>query len=61
MVRLRVNLNNPPKLSEEQEAELKALAEMSDDEIDTSDIPPLDEKFWKNAIRNPLFHGKPKP
>ncbi len=56
-----MNLNNPPKLSEEQEAELKALAEMSDDEIDTSDIPPLDEKFWKNAIRNPLFHGKPKP
>lgn len=25
------------------------LAAIPDDEIDTSDIPELDEKFWKNA------------
>jgi len=24
-------------------------------EIDTSDIPPLTDVFWKNAVRNPLY------
>ena len=55
IVRYAVDLNNPPPLSEEQKAELKALAEMPDSEIDFSDIPPLDEKFWKNAVRNPFY------
>ena len=49
MVRYSLDLNNPPPLMEEQKAELKKLAEMSDDDIDYSDIPPLDEKFWANA------------
>ena len=55
IVRYAVDLNNPPPLSEEQKAGLKALAEMPDSEIDFSDIPPLDEKFWKNAVRNPFY------
>ena len=55
IVRYVVDLNNPPPLTEEQKAELKALAEMPDSEIDFSDIPPLDEKFWKNAVRNPFY------
>jgi len=50
-----VDWNNPPPLTEEQKAELKALAEMPDNEIDFSDIPPLDENFWKNAVRNPFY------
>lgn len=25
------------------------------EEIDFSDIPPLDEDFWKNAVRNPFY------
>ncbi len=28
---------------------LKELADIPDSEIDTSDIPELDEEFWKNA------------
>ncbi len=28
---------------------------MPDELIDYSDIPPLDERFWKNAIRNPYY------
>jgi len=28
---------------------LKELAAIPDSEIDTSDIPELDEEFWKNA------------
>jgi uncharacterized protein (DUF4415 family) len=33
---------------------LEQLAALPDDQIDTSDIPELDETFWKNAkIREP--------
>ena len=42
-------------LTEERKAELKALAEKPDSEIDYSDIPPLDEAFWARAVPNPLF------
>jgi uncharacterized protein (DUF4415 family) len=31
------------------ERRLKELAARSDDQIDYSDIPPLDDDFWKNA------------
>ena len=34
---------------------LALLAMQSDSEIDFSDIPPLDESFWKNAVRNPFY------
>ncbi|HVL19891.1 MAG TPA: BrnA antitoxin family protein [Amaricoccus sp.] len=33
----------------EKELSLEELAALSDDEIDTSDIPELDETFWKTA------------
>jgi uncharacterized protein (DUF4415 family) len=45
----RVDLDNPPSLTPKQKAELKALAEMKDEDIDYSDIPPLTDEFWKNA------------
>ena len=51
IIRYEADLNNPPLLTEEQRAELKALAEMPDSAIDYSDIPPLDGSFWKNAVR----------
>jgi uncharacterized protein (DUF4415 family) len=34
---------------------LARLAERPDSEIDFSDIPPLEESFWKNAVRNPFY------
>jgi uncharacterized protein (DUF4415 family) len=34
---------------------LAKLAERPDSEIDFSDIPPLNESFWKNAVRNPFY------
>ena len=55
MVRYEVDLANLPPLTEEQKARLKALAAKPDSEIDYSDIPPLDEQFWKNAVRNPFY------
>ena len=55
MVRFEMDLSNPPPLSAAQRAQLDALDAMPDSEIDYSDISPLDEKFWKNAIRNPFY------
>lgn len=54
-VKYKVDLNRPPVLSDEQKARLEALAERTDSEIDFSDIPKLDDKFWKNAIKNPFY------
>ncbi|HMD96268.1 MAG TPA: BrnA antitoxin family protein [Terriglobia bacterium] len=34
---------------------LARLAERPDSEIDFSEIPPLTESFWKNAVRNPFY------
>jgi uncharacterized protein (DUF4415 family) len=46
---------NPPPLTAEQRARIVALQAMPDSEIDTSDIPPLTDEFWKNAVRNPFY------
>ena len=35
--------------------ELAKLARLPDSEIDYSDIPPLSERFWQNAVRNPFY------
>ena len=50
-VRVTMHLDNPPPLTEAQRAELERLAARPDEAIDTSDIPPLDERFWANATR----------
>jgi len=34
---------------------LAQLAARPDSEIDFSEIPPLKESFWKNAVRNPFY------
>ena len=34
---------------------LARLAARPDAEIDFSDIPPLKQSFWKNAVRNPFY------
>jgi uncharacterized protein (DUF4415 family) len=34
---------------------LTKLAARPDSEIDFSDIPPLKDSFWKNAVRNPFY------
>lgn len=40
---------NAQDLKKPSETDWERLSEMSDEEIDTSDIPPLDEKFFANA------------
>jgi len=45
----------PAPLTAKQKSALVALEAMPDSDIDTSDIPPLPEAFWKNAVRNPFY------
>ncbi len=56
MVSFTLDLDGPrPPLTEAQKKRFDVLRNMPDSEIDSSDIPPLDEKFWKNAVRNPFY------
>ena len=52
---VRYNRSEIPPLTESQKEELRLLSNKPADEIDFSDIPPLDDDFWKNAIRNPFY------
>ena len=54
-VRHEIDPANLPKLTAKQKAELAALLARADSEIDTSDIPPLTDDFWKSAVRNPFY------
>lgn len=55
IVRYELDPDNLPTLTDAQKAELKALSEMPDSAIDVSDIPTLDNSFWKNAVENPFY------
>ncbi|EAW1962614.1 toxin-antitoxin system, antitoxin component [Salmonella enterica subsp. enterica] len=46
---------NASALSAQHEAELKALAKKSDDEIDYSDIPTSKDGQWSEAVRGKFF------
>ena len=54
-VKYEIDLANPTALTAAQKAELKALAAKPESKIDCSDIPPLQEDFWKKAVRNPFY------
>lgn len=48
------------KLTKLQHAEIEGLAAIPDEAIDTSDIPVLDDEFWKKAVRNRFYHPAKK-
>jgi uncharacterized protein (DUF4415 family) len=52
---VRYKRNELPLLSDKRKAELKALADLPDDQIDLSDIPPLPEEFWANAEQGRFY------
>ena len=52
---VRYRKDELPEITEERRRELLELANRPDSEIDFSDIPPLDESFWANAVRNPFY------
>ncbi len=43
------------RLTTRQKRRLEKLSRRPDEEIDTSDISELTEKFWQNAVRNPFY------
>jgi uncharacterized protein (DUF4415 family) len=55
MVQYEIDLTNPPALTAAQKEELTALLANPESAIDFSDIPPLNDAFWKNAVRNPFY------
>ena len=54
-IRYDVDLANLPPLTEKQKAELAALADMPDSEIDYSDIPELSDGQFRNAVRGRFY------
>ena len=50
---------NPQPLTPQLQAELDALARMPESEIDTSDMPPVED--WSNAVRGALFRPIKRP
>jgi len=55
MVQYEIDLAHPPALTKAQKAEIASLRTKPETEIDYSDIPPLGDAFWKNAVRNPFY------
>jgi len=55
IVKRSIDLANPPPLTRAQEEEIAALALRPESEIDYSDIPPLTEDFWENAVRGRFY------
>lgn len=55
MSMVRYREHELPEMTEERKRELLELDSRPDSEIDFSDIPPLDESFWANAVRNPFY------
>jgi uncharacterized protein (DUF4415 family) len=47
-----------PLSPEEYERQLAELAALTDDDIDTSDIPPLPDSFFENAVRGKFYRPK---
>jgi len=54
-VKHQIDPANPAPLTADQKTELAALAGLSDLDVDTSDLPPLTEAFWQNAVLNPFY------
>ena len=55
VVKRNVDLANLPPLTKRQKADLVRLAARPDSKIDFSDIPPLTEDFWRNAVRGKYY------
>jgi hypothetical protein len=51
---VRKTLADSP-MTPSRKRKLVQLAAQPDSEINLSDIPPLQESFWKNAVRNPFY------
>ena len=55
MSMVRFKQSELPALTEERKAALKTLAARPESEVDYSDIPPLTDEFWDNAMRGRFY------
>jgi len=55
MTKIVKNSLSDSRLTAGRKRRLEKLSRRPDSEINTSDIPELTEKFWKNAVRNPFY------
>lgn len=54
-VKFEVDVENSAALTAEQRAETEAIAARLESAIDYSEISPVDDSFWKSAMRNPYY------
>ena len=54
-VKYALELDHLPALTKRQKAEIDALKGASESAIDSSDVAPLTDDFWKNATRHPFY------
>ena len=61
VIRHEIDLGNLPALTAKQRAELKALAQVPEAQINYDDQPQLSRAFLKDAVRNPLYKPTKTP
>lgn len=61
VIRHEIDLGNLPALTAKQRAELKALAQEPEAQINYEDQPQLSRAFLKDAVRNPLYKPTKTP
>lgn len=61
VIRHEIDLGNLPALTAKQRAELLALAQAPEAQINYEDQPQLSRAFLKDAVRNPLYKPTKTP
>ena len=61
VIRHEIDLGNLPALTAQQRAELQALAQAPEAQINYEDQPQLSRAFLKDAVRNPLYKPTKTP
>jgi uncharacterized protein (DUF4415 family) len=61
VIRHEIDLGNLPALTAKQRAELQALAQAPEAQINYDDQPQLSRAFLKDAVRNPLYKPTKTP
>ena len=61
VIRHEIDLGNLPALTAKQRAELQALAQAPEAQINYEDQPQLSRAFLKDAVRNPLYKPTKTP
>jgi len=55
MTKIVKKILSDSRLTGGRKRRLEKLSRQPDNQIDTSDIPELTERFWQHAIRNPFY------